>query len=205
MNFKRFRAKTEYDREKNKKKDNFIFLNQNCCKEGQIVLAGDSITEIFNMDLFNDYMIENDIHIYNRGISGDTSDRFLERFDDTVLAIKPKALVILIGTNDLTLINDVDYVFNNIKNCVLKASEVCDKVIIESVFPVDYKQQKKNKNIIKLNEMLKSICKNNIQYLDLYSDLLDTKGGFNSQYTYDGLHPNAQGFKLISEKIINEI
>lgn len=205
MNLKRFRNKTKYDSEKAKKRDNFVFLNKTCCKEGQIVLAGDSITEIFNMDLFNDYMLENNVHVYNRGISGDTSDRFLERFDDTVLSIKPKTLVILIGTNDLTLIDNVDYVFDNIKTCVLKASKVCQKVIIESVFPVDYKQTKKNNNIKKLNIALKSICNDNIIYLDLYNDLLDEKGGFNNKYTYDGLHPNAQGFKLISEKIINEI
>lgn len=204
MNRKRFRAKTKYDLEKSKKRDNFIFLNENCCLENQIVLAGDSITEIFNMDLFNHYMLKNNIHIYNRGISGDTSDRFLERFEETVLNIKPKCIVILIGTNDLTLISDVDYVFNNIKDCVLKASSLCEKIIIESVLPVDYKQVRKNKRIKELNEKLKSLCNANIEYLDLYTDLLDSKGGFNTKYTYDGLHPNAKGFKLIADKLINK-
>lgn len=204
MNKKRFRARTKYDLEKSKKRDNFIFLNKSCCLENQIVLAGDSITEIFNMDLFNHYMLENNIHIYNRGISGDTSDRFLERFEETVLDLKPKCLVILIGTNDLTLIDDVEYVFNNIKECVIHASSLCEKIIIESVFPVDYKQVKKNKRIKELNEKLKSLCSGNIEYLDLYTDLLDSKGGFNTKYTYDGLHPNAQGFKLIADKLINK-
>lgn len=206
MTLNRFRKRTEYDLEKSKKRDNFIFLNETHCKKNQIVIAGDSITEIFNMDFFNDYMIENGVHIYNRGISGDTSDRFLERIEETVLSIEPSVLFMLIGTNDLTLINDVDYVYNNIISSVEKALVVCDKLIIQSVLPVDSKNHKKNKNIIELNSKLKSFCNSsNVIYLDTYSLLLDENGGFNNKYTYDGLHPNAKGFEIMAREILNLI
>lgn len=206
MTFKAYRKRTEYDLDKRKKRDNFVFLNENHCLKKQIVIAGDSITEIFNMDFFNEYMIENDIHIYNRGISGDTTDRFLERIDETILSLEPSVLFILIGTNDLTLINDVDYVYNNIVSSIEKANDVCNKIIIQSVLPVDSKKRKKNKNIIELNNKLINYCNNsNVIYLDTYSLFLDENGGFNMKYTYDGLHPNAQGFEIMAKEMLNFI
>jgi lysophospholipase L1-like esterase len=198
-----YRKRTAYDREKENKRKNFIFLNQNYCKPNQTVIAGDSITEIFNMDLLESYVEKSGKSVYNRGISGDTSDRFLERFDDTVLALKPANLVLLIGTNDLSLINDIDYIYGNIKQVVIKSKSVCDNIILQSVYPVEAKNKKKNKSIEVLNDKLKTLCETeNITYLDMYSLLLDANGGFNSKYTYDGLHPNALGFEIVAEQII---
>jgi lysophospholipase L1-like esterase len=203
MTFKMYKKQTAYDTDKENKRKNFIYLNQNYCKPHQTVIAGDSITEIFNMDLFESYIESSSIAVYNRGISGDTSDRFLDRFDDTVLSLKPSNLVLLIGTNDLSLISDVDYIFGNIEQVVNKAKPVCPNIILQSVYPVDKKNKKKNKLIIELNLKLKTLCENeNITYLDLHSLLLDSDGGLNKKYTYDGLHPNVLGFEIAAEKII---
>ncbi len=206
MTIKAYLKKTEYNNEKNNKKNNFDLINRKYCVLNQTVIAGDSITEIFNMELFDDYIKNSGKLVYNRGISGDTSNRFLERFDSNVLALKPSSLVILIGTNDLTLISDVDYVFSNIERIVDKAlafnSEM--NIILQSVYPVNYKNKRKNKAIAALNFMLKKMCdEKGITYLDVYSFLLDENGGLNPKYTYDGLHPNAQGFEVAAEKIIS--
>ncbi|MFR5875845.1 MAG: SGNH/GDSL hydrolase family protein [Eubacterium sp.] len=205
MNLKSFRKRTAYNAEKENKRKNFIYLNDNYCLPNQTVIAGDSITEIFNMDLFSDYINRCGKFVYNRGISGDTSDRFLERFDDTVLNLKPSNLVLLIGTNDLTLISDIDYVFCNIEKVIMKAKSSCPdtNIILQSVYPVNYKNRKKNNNIIELNSRLKAMSeKYNIIYLDIYSLILDDNGGLNPKYTYDGLHPNALGFEIAANQII---
>ena len=189
MTFRGYLKRTEYDTDKNNKKDNFNFLNNKYCIPAQTVIAGDSITEIFNMDLFNSYIKESGKLVYNRGISGDTSNKLLERFDSNVLALKPSNLVLLIGTNDLTLISDADYVFSNISEIVDKAlnSDPDMNIILQSVYPVTYKNRRKNRLIT---------------YLDIYTLLLDNKGGFNSEYTYDGLHPNVRGFEVVANQII---
>lgn len=208
MTFKKYRKATAYDTVKNNKKANFIVLNKKYCKDNQTVLAGDSITEIFNMELFDEYTEAGGLLVYNRGISGDTSDRLLERFDETVLDLNPQNLVINIGTNDLTLISDVDYVFGNIKKAVEKAvaKNIPGKIIIQSVYPVTAKNKKKNQNIIKLNSKLKDFAEQTgIIYLDLFSLLLDEKGGLNEKYTYDGLHPNAYGFEIAAREIIRKL
>ena len=110
MNLKKIRKRTEYDAYKRSRAGSFAFLNQNYCEKGATVLAGDSITEGYtHTELFAEYTAETGIPVYNRGISGDTSDRLLERLEKTILNIKPKNLVLLIGTNDLGVGADADF------------------------------------------------------------------------------------------------
>src|SRR5256885_6694929 len=63
-----------------------------------IVLLGDSITQGWGED-FSAWFPG--MKIANRGISGDTSRGVLVRLEDDVLALHPRAVVLLIGTNDL--------------------------------------------------------------------------------------------------------
>lgn len=64
-----------------------------------IVFVGDSITEGWKT-------LEQDfaglgIKVVNRGIGGDTTPNLLYRLQDDVLSLHPRAMVVLIGTNDL--------------------------------------------------------------------------------------------------------
>lgn len=206
MNIKKFQKRTAYNREKKNKTDNFEHLNKNYCLKNQTVLAGDSITEICNMDLYDSYIKKTGILVYNRGISGDTSDRLLERFDKDILYLEPKNLVILIGTNDLSLKADVHYVADNIEKMIIMAQNKCPKmnIILQAVYPVVYKNKKKNAAIIQLNAILNRIAKKyDIRFLDLFDKFLDENAGLNKKYTYDGLHPNVFGFEIAVKNIIS--
>ena len=80
------------------------------------MLFGDSITEIFNSyKLFYAFSQTTGQAVYNRGISGDTSDRLLERLECNALNINPKNLVILIGTNDIGIGVPTEYTLKNIR------------------------------------------------------------------------------------------
>ncbi|MCM1285071.1 MAG: GDSL-type esterase/lipase family protein [Acetobacter sp.] len=205
MNYKSFDKKTAYNNEKANKAVNFTFLNKNYCIENQTVLAGDSITEICNMELYSKYSEESGLKVYNRGISGDTSNRLLERFEENVLLLKPRNLVIMIGTNDLSQKAEVGYVADNIDKMISlsKKSNPDMNVVLQSVYPVVHTNKKKNEKITQLNSLIKSIAdKYGILYLDIHSLLLDDKNGLNPKFTYDGLHPNVFGFDIVVKEII---
>ncbi len=81
-------SQTDYDIVKKTKMENFELLNKSA-KENQVVFIGDSIIELFpTYELFAD----KDKIVYNRGISGDTSDRMLERMDKNCLNINPNVV-----------------------------------------------------------------------------------------------------------------
>lgn len=76
-----------------------LFAAQRELDQGGIVFVGDSLTEGWQT-LAQDFSGLS-VKVVNRGISGDTTPHLLYRLEDDVLALHPRALVVLIGTNDL--------------------------------------------------------------------------------------------------------
>ena len=74
------------------------FWRERARKQGSIVFAGDSLTALWR-GLDAEFPQQ---RIANRGIGGDVSRGLLFRFEEDVLELQPKAIVLLIGTNDLT-------------------------------------------------------------------------------------------------------
>ena len=130
---KNFQKKTAYDHVKQTKKENFSFLNEKYAQQGQTVLFGDSITEIFNSyELFYAFSQTTGQAVYNRGISGDTSDRLLEKLECNALNISPKNLVILIGTNDIGIGVPTEYTLKNIKEILQRTQTLCSNTAVKS-------------------------------------------------------------------------
>ena len=71
-------------------------------------------------------------HVKNRGISGDTSDRLLERLECNALNISPKNLVILIGTNDIGIGVPTEYTLKNIKEILQRTQTLCSNTAVKS-------------------------------------------------------------------------
>ena len=210
MNLKKVRKRTEYDAYKNSKASGFEILNKNYCEKGATVLVGDSITEGYeHTELFAEYTAKTGTPVYNRGISGDTSDRLLERLEKNVLNIKPKNMVLLIGTNDLGAGADTDFVAENVEKIIEQSKKRCKNIniILEGVYPINPKINKqgrrKNIDILLLNEKLKAVAKKQkIEFVDLTDKLSDKKGLLNADYTYDGLHANAKAYEIITKAVL---
>lgn len=209
MNIRRFEKRTRYCRDRQNKADNYTHLNKNYCKKGQVVLAGDSITDFYNYyELFCDYREKSGKAVYNRGISGDTTNRLLERLESNVLCIEPEKVVYLIGTNDIACGASAEYVAENIKALIERTRERCPgcKIAVQSVYPVNRRRDRKNKDILPLNELIKRVCREtDTVYIDLYDKLCDSEGNLSESYSYDGLHPNVHGYEVITRAIVEFI
>ena len=97
------------------------------------MLFGDSITEIFNSyELFYAFSQTMGQAVYNRGISGDTSNRLLERLECNALNINTKNFVILIGTNDIGIGLPPEYTLKNIQEISQKTQKLCPNTAVKS-------------------------------------------------------------------------
>lgn len=210
-----FELNSKYNTQKKTKAANFKLLNETVALHGQTVLVGDSITEIFNdYELFFEWSKENDCAVYNRGISGDTSNRLSERFYDSVLNISPKNIVLLIGTNDIGMGRKIEDIAKEIKGILEQIQNKTPKanVILEAVYPVNKNLstesrqmvgRRTNSKIQELNVLLKMLADSfGCIWLDLTDVLSDENGNLHKNYCYDGLHLNANGFKVVAEHII---
>lgn len=170
--------------------------------ENRIVFIGDSIIAGWNKEpLF----IENR-HFINRGINGQTTSQILHRFQQDVIDLKPKFVVILVGTNDIAE-NLGPITFIDIKNNFISMIELAKanaiKVIICSVLPAyQYYWNPKIRpveKIIDLNAFLTSLANNtNVFYLDFYT-ALEKENAMNKLFSEDGVHPNSNGYSIMSE------
>jgi len=173
--------------------------------EKRVVFFGDSITDIWKLaDSFpgKPYV--------NRGIGGQTTPQMLVRFRQDVIDLHPKAVVILAGTNDIAgntgpmRNEDIEA---NYKSFAELARAAGIKVVYSSVLPIhnyterskDFFAQRSQSRILELNAWLKDYCaKNKIIYLDYFSAMVDDKGMMKKELADDGLHPNAEGFKIMA-------
>lgn len=208
------RYNTKYNLVKTTQMNNFTWLNRTA-EHGQVVLIGDSLTEIYNTgDFFTEFTRTGGKWVYNRGISGDTSDRMAQRLYDNALVIAPSVLVMLIGTNDVARGIPAAEIAANIADCIdqTHTRSPQTKIVLQAVYPVNHDMSKaarsmvgsrSNAAIAELNDLLRTLAtQQNVTFLDLTKDLSDADGNLNAEYCYDGLHLNAIGFSIVTERLL---
>ncbi len=176
--------------------------------EQRIIFYGNSITEQWKEKHPVFFREKNYI---NRGISGQTTPQMLIRFRQDVIDLKPKAVVILAGTNDLagnTGPSSLKMITHNIFSMAELAKIHGIKVILSSILPVyDYPWRKgifPSEKIKKLNESLKNYAEaNQMIYLDYYNAMVDNQKGLRKDLSEDGVHPNVKGYKIM-EPLVKE-
>jgi lysophospholipase L1-like esterase len=181
--------------------------------ENRVVFMGDSITDGWGRR-FGEFFPGKPY--VNRGISGQTTPQMLIRFRPDVINLKPKAVVILAGTNDIAG-NTGPETLEDIENNLMSMTELARangvRVVLSSVTPVcnyikPQTERRPPAEIVALNTWIQSYCqKNGLVYLDYYSAMLDEHQVLKREITVDGLHPNAAGYAVmgpLAEKAINE-
>ncbi|MBR5202944.1 MAG: hypothetical protein IKW45_06735 [Clostridia bacterium] len=202
---------TMYNNEQKTKRENYRILNNEYTLINQTILLGDSITDFFNWyELFYDFCEKSGQAVYNRGISGDTTDRLLERLEENALNISPKNIVLLIGTNDISRGVPLSVTVENVSKIIENTKNACPDVnfILQAVYPInrgmrDKFEKRSNDKIHLMNkEFIKLSEKYGCTWLDITDDLKDKTGNLRKEYTYDGLHLNISAYKIIAERII---
>mgnify|MGYP003298985513 FL=1 len=181
--------------------------NDSLSKRPTVVFMGNSITDCW-ADTVPAFFADN--NFVGRGISGQVSSQMLVRFQEDVINLHPKVVVILCGTNDIAQNNGYishEHILQNIQSMCELARFHRIKPIVCSVLPAKAFKWRPDlqpaADIIRLNEMLRVFAKENkIPYVDYYSALVDKDGGLPIEYSKDGVHPNANGYAVMEAVIM---
>ncbi len=180
--------------------------------ENRVVFLGDSITDYWKLaDYFpgKPYI--------NRGIDGQTAPQMLVRFRQDVIALHPRVVVVLAGTNDVAGVTGParnEDIEANYASMAESARLHHIRVVFASLLPVNnYTEDAKEsfslrprERILALNTWLKDYCaKNGFVYLDYFSAVVDDKGMLRRDLSDEGLHPNASGYKIMAPLAENAI
>ena len=182
--------------------------NKRATTPAKVVFMGNSITDGW-WPKDSTFFIDN--NFLDRGISGQTTSEMLVRFRQDVINLKPKAVVILAGINDIAHNNGVislENVFGNIVSMAELARYNKITPIICSVLPAYDFPWRRGMNpapkVIELNKMLKAYAdKEGLTYVDYHSAMKDERDGLPKNLASDEVHPTLEGYKIM-EKIVLE-
>lgn len=180
--------------------------------ELRVVFMGDSITDAWVSPEFGGFFPGKPY--VDRGISGQTTPQMLIRFRPDVIALQPKVVVILAGTNDIAG-NTGPMTLGQIESNLVSMAELAKankiRVVLASVLPVsnyghdrhgnplDVRINRPPEKIQELNAWIKKYAvANGHTYLDYFSAMVDQQGLLQQDLSEDGLHPNAKGYAVMS-------
>jgi lysophospholipase L1-like esterase len=172
--------------------------------ENRVVFFGDSITENWKLA---EYFPGRPF--INRGISSQTTSHMRARFPADVIDLKPRAVVILAGANDLAEGSMPEIIEANIASMAELARARGIRVVLASVLPVRDIETLSGREIpnttlraptqiAALNERLRKYsAERGFVYLDYFSAMADENGMLGTGLSADGLHPNANGYEVM--------
>lgn len=184
---------------------------------GQIVFTGSSLMEHFPICEF----MGSDPCIYNRAISGYTTDEFLEAIGPMCIDLKPSKLFINIGTNDMNTRDDgeywLDHLTKNYDEIMARIAKALPdtEVFVMAYYPVnEYFIQmlntpasvklktRTNHKVDTANEAVRQLAeKHGFNYINVNEGLTDEHNQLKPQYTVEGIHLFADGYRVVFENL----
>ena len=162
--------------------------------QGALVLLGDSITQ--GWPKLDGYFPG--VQIANRGISGDTTRGMLIRLKQDVLALNPKGVVLLMGTNDLEEMAEPETIANN-ATVILKELKTHNSkmpIVLCLIFPSSESKSRPTSKIQATNKLLTQAVKGDSQItvLDTFKLYANEAGDAKVEEFPDLLHLNKGGY-----------
>ena len=153
------------------------------------VFLGDSLTEGGNWaDWFPD------LEVVNLGVSGDTTEKVLERLPE-VCEKSPSTVVVMIGTNDLAWRRGVEQIVRNVESILWRLrNDLPDaRLIIQSVLPRDREMADRVRDInIHIRQFASTV---HAEWVDLWPAFAEEDGEIKAELSPDRLHLNEAGYE----------
>ena len=201
--------------EKEDKLARFRHLNP-FVRKGQILFAGSSLMEQFPIyEFLLDFQLP--YTIYNRGVGGFTTDEFYAALEDCVFALEPAHLFLNIGTNDL---NGPEYRLSRLLDNYEKILQAirgrlpATRLYLMAYYPVnpavatiphmqEIFRHRTNARIREASEGVRALAaRYGARFLDCNAGLTDGEGNLKAEYTIEGMHMYANGYKLVLDALL---
>ncbi len=172
--------------------------------ERRVVFLGDSITDAWGRGVGEFFPGKPYV---NRGISGQTTPQMLLRLRQDVIALKPAALVLLAGTNDIagnTGPMTLEQIEDNLASIAELARVHGIALVLATVLPVHdangtVTDRRPPAKIAALNDWIRGYCAaGHCTLLDYHAAMAGADGLLKPDLSDDGLHPNAAGYAVMA-------
>ncbi len=184
-------------------------------QKGQILFTGSSLMEHFPIA---EYCLSGgmDKVVYNRGISGTTTDQFLAEIDTVLFDLEPSKVFINIGTNDINARSDGEYwqdhLLRNYEEILRQTKRRLPeaKVYMMAYYPVNEAVlyaggeigTRTNAALADTNAKAARLAeKYGYAFIDVNDGIKDETGSLREDITVEGLHIYAGGYASVFEAL----
>jgi lysophospholipase L1-like esterase len=173
-----------------------------------ILFMGDSITDFWRnrgSNVWNQYYAPR--HAANFGISGDRTQHVLWRMNNGELdGIKPKVVVLMIGTNNTGKERNSDKIRNTVPETIAGVQAVVadirarlpdSKILLLAIFPRGTLDDPQRAQVALINTVIAKLDDGSmVRYLDIDPKFIEADGTLPRSIMPDLLHPNAHGYQI---------
>lgn len=190
----------------------YRILNQNV-RKGEILFTGSSLMEQFPV---NELLMTEGMEqvIYNRGIGGFTTSNMLQHMEEMIFGTEPSRIFINIGTNDIgspdykleALLENYEKIISLIQRRLPKA-----EINMMAYYPVNETDKlpdeewgktmfatRTNENINIANAAVERLArKMGSRFINVNQGLADESGKLRKEFTVEGIHMYANGYRVV--------
>jgi lysophospholipase L1-like esterase len=173
-----------------------------------ILFLGDSITDGWRnkgLNVWNKYYAPR--HAANFGIGGDRTQHVLWRMEKGELdGIKPKVVVLMIGTNNTGKEKDTAKICNTDPEIIegvrvvvreLRVKLPDSKILLLAIFPRGTLDDPQRAQVALINTVIAKLDDGRmVKFLDINPKFLEADGTLSTNIMPDLLHPNEQGYQI---------
>lgn len=206
--------------EQAQKIERYRILNETV-KKGEILFTGSSLMEQFPIQ---ELMMDEGMTqvIYNRGVGGFTTTDMLQNMEEQVFGTEPSRIFINIGTNDISdatrsfeevladMLENYEKILTQIKERLPET-----EVYMMAYYPVNETDKlapgewaqtlfvnRNNRNLPVANAAVEQLAgKFGYHFINVNDGLTDERGMLKAEYTIEGVHMYANGYRVVLENL----
>ncbi len=141
--------------------------------------------------------------VVNHGVNGERTDEILARFERDVISVKPDAVVIIAGVNDVYQGRSGEYAIAQLTAMYDAAKRANIPVIAGTIIPYNSATPRQNARMREINEWIRTTA-----VADPAIDIADTRAAAAAADNLDrlfespdGLHPSPAGYRRMADAI----
>ena len=196
---------------KKNKEENLIKIIKNRIQQKDELFNETKDITLIGNSLFDNWKIEklNNNSVVNLGIAGISTKQYQEYIlDINKIKYLANKVFIMTGTNDIVGESlSFETIFNNINKLIKSLLKINkdSKIYFIEIPSIAFRMDRNKEEIFRLNEYLKNNLDKIIKYIEINKYMTDDFGNLKLEYTYDGLHFNEEGYKILEKILEKEI
>ena len=196
---------------KKNKEENLIKVIKNRIQQKNDLFNEVKDITLIGNSLFDNWKIEklNNNSVVNLGIAGISTKQYQEYIlDENKIKYIANKTLIMTGTNDIIDESlNFEAILNNINKLIESLLKINKdtKIYFIEIPSIAFRMDRNKEEIFKLNEYLKNNLEKRVKYIEVNKYMTDDFKNLKLEYTYDGLHFNEEGYKILEKILEKEI